>query len=120
MSLVGKTEGGDPQELTALSGVFRAASIIVDLWKHGLRGKRRVRSVFSSISVMDPIWVIVIGVPALLFFSTWGLLRFFPRRSVWILDPLLIVFCVTAWVRGLHLDRVARNPLHGILEVKPN
>lgn len=117
-SLVGKSLAEDPQELGALAGVFRLASTIVNLRNQGLRGKRRVWSAFSSISVMDSIWVIVIGVPALLFFSTWGLLRFLRPRSVWILDPSLIVFCVVAWARGLHLDRAARNPLHGILEGK--
>lgn len=118
-SLVGKTEAGDPQELADLAGIFRLTSIIFDLWNRGLRGKRGVPSAFSSTSLMDPFWIIVIGAPALIFFGTWGLLRFLPSRLVWVLDPFLIVFCVTAWVRGLHLDRAARNPLHGILEGKP-
>jgi hypothetical protein len=52
----------------------------------------------------------------LVYFSTLDMLRWISGRSVARIWPILSVYCVAAWFRGKHLDRAARNPLHGILE----
>jgi len=119
VSLIGITARGDPQELAALAGVLQIASVISNLWNKRLRGNRRVPSLFSSTSKINPFLLFVIGLPASLYFGIWDLRRFLPPHWVWIVGPFLIVYCVTVWVRGVRLDRAARNPLHGILEVKP-
>jgi hypothetical protein len=88
VSLVGKTERGDPQELAALGGVSGVASIIVNLRNQRSRGKRGVRSAFFSISMSDHFWVFIGYVPVTLFFGTWDLLRFLPpfRSGFWTLS----------------------------------